>query len=74
MAPGKRVTGEARTIMAGEVIRAYAEGKPIRQIAQEQGRSYGAVHRMLSDAGVELRKRGGSNGSRSRKRATPPPK
>jgi DNA-directed RNA polymerase specialized sigma24 family protein len=71
MAPGKRITGEARTIMAGEVLRAYAEGKPIRQIAQEQDRSYGAVHRMLTDAGVELRKRGGSNGGR-RKRATPP--
>lgn len=73
MAPGRRVTGEARTIMAAAVMKAYAEGKPIRQIAQEQDRSYGAVHRMLTDAGVELRPRGGSNGgSRKRKRATPP--
>ncbi|MDX3772085.1 MULTISPECIES: helix-turn-helix domain-containing protein [unclassified Streptomyces] len=35
-------------------------GASIRAIADAHGRSYGFVHRMLSEAGVTLRGRGGA--------------
>ena len=42
-------------------IPAYpASGASIRDLASETGRSYGFVHRMLSEAGVALRGRGGA--------------
>lgn len=52
--------------MASEMRRLYAAGASIRTLSREYGRSYGAVHRMLSEAGVELRGRGGGNNSRQR--------
>jgi hypothetical protein len=38
----------------------YAEGASIRAIAEEEGCSYGFVHRLLTDGGTALRGRGGS--------------
>lgn len=38
----------------------YAEGASIRAIAEEEGCSYGFVHRLLTDGGTTLRGRGGS--------------
>ncbi len=38
----------------------YDSGASIRALAEETGRSYGFVHRMLSESGVTLRGRGGA--------------
>jgi hypothetical protein len=57
---GARVTGNDRSKLAGELKKKYTSGASIRALAEETGRSYGFVHRMLSEAGVSLRGRGGA--------------
>jgi predicted transcriptional regulator len=57
---GARITGPARTKLTTEVSKQYAKGRSIRELASEQGRSYGFVHRLLAESGVELRGRGGA--------------
>jgi hypothetical protein len=42
-----------------EIVRSYVDGKPIRVIAAEFGRSYGTIHRVLVDAHVTMRGRNG---------------
>ncbi len=63
---GTRITGGDRTKLAADLKRKYSSGQSIRQLAAETGRSYGFVHRMLSESGVSLRGRGGATrGSKS---------
>jgi hypothetical protein len=57
---GVRVTGTQRDKLAADLRRKYDGGKSIRTIAAETGRSYGFVHRLLSESGVRLRSRGGA--------------
>ncbi|MFL1377162.1 MULTISPECIES: helix-turn-helix domain-containing protein [unclassified Nocardiopsis] len=57
---GTRVAGENRSELAVELKRRYDAGESIRQLAAATGRSYGFVHRLLGEAGVELRGRGGA--------------
>ena len=57
---GARITGGDRTRLAADLKRKYATGTSIRELAAETGRSYGFVHRMLSESGVTLRGRGGA--------------
>ena len=56
---GKWVTGGARKELAEVFAREYKEGRSIRAIAEAHGRSYGFVHRVLTEADVPLRTRGG---------------
>ena len=63
-----RIVGSDRTKLATAVQSKYRKGVPIRAIAAEYGRSYGFIHRLLLENGVELRGRGGPN----RKRAAKP--
>ncbi len=60
IAKGQRITGEARAQLSDELREKYVAGASIRDLANETGRSYGFVHRLLVDAGVELRGRGGA--------------
>lgn len=65
-----RVVGDARATLTATVKQAYEEqNKSIREIAEDTGRSYGAVHRMLKESGVTIRGRGGQLG-RTRKSMT----
>ena len=57
---GDRVAGESRAELAAELKRRYDSGESIRQLAAATGRSYGFVHRLLGEAGAELRGRGGA--------------
>lgn len=57
---GARITGSDRTKLAGDLKKAYEKGKSIRELAETHGRSYGFVHRVLSEAEVSLRGRGGA--------------
>ena len=57
---GSRVTGDARSQLATDLKTKYEAGESIRALAQSTGRSYGFVHRMLSESGVTLRGRGGA--------------
>jgi predicted transcriptional regulator len=57
---GARITGGERNKLAADLKRKYSSGSSIRDLAGETGRSYGFVHRMLSESGVTLRGRGGA--------------
>lgn len=57
---GTRVTGNARDKLAADLKKKYDSGQSIRALAESTGRSYGFVHRVLSESGVTLRGRGGA--------------
>ncbi len=59
-AKGKRITGSDRARLAKSFKKQYTGGASIRELADQTGRSYGFVHRLLIDEGVELRGRGGA--------------
>jgi hypothetical protein len=58
---GKRLSGEDRIGVGGELLHRYEKGKSIRQICAETGYSIGRTRRLLVEAGVEFRQRGGAN-------------
>lgn len=60
IAKGRRITGAERDKLAGDLQKKYNAGASIRELAAETGRSYGFVHRVLSESGVTLRGRGGA--------------
>lgn len=57
---GARITGSEREKLASEVTRQYHKGRSIRELADTHGRSYGFIHRLLSENDVHLRGRGGA--------------
>ena len=57
---GTRVTGEDRSKLATDLKNRYAAGESIRSLATSTGRSYGFIHRILTETGVALRGRGGA--------------
>jgi hypothetical protein len=67
---GTRVTGSDRSKLATDLKDRYAAGESIRSLAASTGRSYGFIHRILTESGVALRGRGGA----TRKEATAPAK
>ena len=60
---GTRVTGVDRSKLATTLGKRYDSGESIRSLAASTGRSYGFVHRILSETGVTLRGRGGATRS-----------
>lgn len=63
---GSRVTGDDRSSLAADLKDKYERGESIRVLAESSGRSYGFVHRILSESGTSLRGRGGA----TRRKAT----
>jgi len=57
---GTRVTGDDRSKLATNMAQRYDAGESIRSLATSSGRSYGFVHRLLTETGVRLRGRGGA--------------
>nr|WP_268248883.1 helix-turn-helix domain-containing protein [Saccharothrix coeruleofusca] len=57
---GARITGATRDKLAADLKKKYEKGASIRALAESTGRSYGFVHRVLSESGVQLRGRGGA--------------
>jgi hypothetical protein len=57
---GTRVTGADRAKLAADLKKRYDSGESIRALAATTGRSYGFVHRILTENGVTLRGRGGA--------------
>ena len=62
---GSRVTGGDRESLSGKLKSQYESGASIRALAAESGRSYGFVHRILSESGATLRGRGGATRKKS---------
>jgi hypothetical protein len=65
---GTRVTGSDRTKLASDLKKRYDSGESIRSLAAATGRSYGFVHRILSETGVTLRGRGGATRGKAKAR------
>jgi hypothetical protein len=65
---GARITGADRAKLAGELTKKYTNGASIRALAEETGRSYGFVHRILTENDVSLRSRGGATRGKSKQR------
>ena len=57
---GARVTGPDRSQLASDLAERYGAGESIRSLASSTGRSYGFIHRILTEIGVTLRSRGGA--------------
>lgn len=64
---GARITGTDRSKLAGELKKKYSQGASIRALAEETGRSYGFVHRILTENDVALRGRGGATRGKSKR-------
>ena len=62
---GTRVTGTERDKLATDLKKRYDAGESIRALAHTTGRSYGFIHRILTETGVALRGRGGATRSRA---------
>jgi hypothetical protein len=60
------VTGADRTKLAADLKKRYDSGESIRALAATTGRSYGFVHRILTENGVSLRGRGGATRGRAK--------
>ncbi|KUH39755.1 MULTISPECIES: helix-turn-helix domain-containing protein [Streptomyces] len=57
--PARRLPpGPDRDEVAADLKEKYDAGASIRALAEETGRSYGAVHRLLGEAGATFRARG----------------
>jgi len=65
LSKGSRLSGTARDKLAADLKSKYESGSSIRALAESTGRSYGFVHRMLTEAGVQLRGRTGNGGAKS---------
>ena len=63
---GTRVTGADRAKLASDLKKRYDSGESIRALAATTGRSYGFVHRILTENGVSLRGRGGATRGRAK--------
>jgi hypothetical protein len=61
--PYDKLVGEQRARFAAHLAARYRAGRSIRMLMAETGRSYGAIHRLLGEAGVTMRTRGGDNRS-----------
>lgn len=59
-----RITGEQRQELSQELAAKYSAGASIRELAASTGKSYGFVHRVLTEADVQLRGRGGATRDR----------
>nr|WP_221473612.1 helix-turn-helix domain-containing protein [Planomonospora venezuelensis] len=64
---GTRVTGADREKLAADLKKRYSSGESIRALAASTGRSYGFIHRILSESGVTLRGRGGATRGKSKR-------
>lgn len=60
LAKGSRITGAQREDIASQMAERYTAGDSVRKIAADHNRSYGSVHKLLNEAGVSLRGRGGA--------------
>lgn len=59
---GRQITGSDREEIAAFLLREYSEpNASIRGLAERIGRSYGLVHRVLSESGAQIRPRGGDH-------------
>lgn len=59
---GQRLPDSQRQKVGAELLKLYQAGRSVRQICAETGYSIGRVRRLLEEAGVTYRHRGGASG------------
>lgn len=69
--PGEVIRGERRAKLSAALAQHYNAGRTIRALAADVGQSYSRIHRLLAEAGVQFRTRGG--GVTRRRRAAQRP-
>src|SRR3954465_13800827 len=69
---GRRIIGAERQTLAKDLVKRYTSGESIRALAASTGRSYGFVHRVLTESGVQLRRGGGARRRKKAGRRTTP--
>jgi hypothetical protein len=58
---GRRIVGAERFTLGANLEQRYVHnGESVRSLAASTGRSYGFIHRVLSERGVVFRARGGA--------------
>lgn len=57
---GTRITGPAREKLALKLRKQYEKGATVRSLHEQTGRSFGAIQKLLEEAGTTMRPRGGS--------------
>lgn len=65
---GQRLEDKERAQVGADLLRRYQAGHSIREICKETGYSIGRVRRLLIEAGVTFRSRGGGNRAATRSR------
>jgi hypothetical protein len=58
--PARTGRGRDRAALVRYLVERYAAGESLMRLSHETGRSFGHVRRLLLDAGVTMRPRGGS--------------
>ncbi len=58
---GQRLTDDARHNLGQQLLERYQAGASIRDLRDETGYSLGRIRRLLLEAGVEFRGRGGGH-------------
>ena len=61
---GVQIAGAERVKLTRDVTARYVAGASIRDLADRYGRSYGFIHRIISESGTPMRGRGGRQVSR----------
>jgi Helix-turn-helix domain len=64
LAKGVRIEGAKRAKLTTQITARYVEGASIRDLADQYGRSYGFIHRIVTESGTPLRGRGGRQPAR----------
>ncbi|HEV2928036.1 MAG TPA: helix-turn-helix domain-containing protein [Propionibacteriaceae bacterium] len=72
--PGAAIPSPAgdRESLADELVKRYDNGESVQRLADELGRDYTSVYRILRARGVQFRHRGGKRGGKPRRRPPPP--
>ena len=70
---GTRVTGAERDKLAAYLKKRYEAGESMRALAASTGRSFGFIHRILTESGVVLRGRGGATRAAQSRRSSVAP-
>lgn len=60
---GKRVVGADREKLKAALRAKYEKGATVRQLHEQTGRSFGAIQKLLEEAGTTMRPRGGARKS-----------
>ena len=61
---GQRLGGDQRQRLGAQLLAEYEAGASIRQLCAKHGYSIGRVRRLLEEAGVSFRSRGGATRTR----------